>query len=198
MNFIVEHNEFKKPLENVPMAYLQLETGVDPITRSIYWDNEVSEMLPFFIKQRIELISQFTNDDTTPINFYLSTVGGNAESAFGVVDILEKAKMPVNIIVNAVNMSAGVIILLGATGKKISYKNTRFMLHQVSSASQGKLDEIETTTAEIKAIQERIYKFLVAKTKKDDIKFWKKLAGKSDKYFDANFALELGIIDEIW
>ncbi len=198
MDLILEQNEFRKPLENVPMAYLQLDTGVDPISRTIYWDNDVTDMLPFYIKQRINLIAQHTGDSTTPINLYLNTPGGDGDASFGVLDVMRTAEMPINVIATGITMSAGVIIMLGATGKRISYKNTRFMFHQLWGSNSGKLSDIENTTAEYKSLQEKVFKLFVEKTAKKDIKYWKRFGMKADKYFSADEALELGIIDEIW
>jgi ATP-dependent Clp protease protease subunit len=197
MSIILEHNIFKKPLESVPMAYLQLETMVDSVYRNIYWDDSITDMLPFFMKQRINLIAQQTDDETTPINFYLNSQGGDVYAAMGVVDVIKTAKMPINIIGCGNIMSAAVFILIAATGKKTAYKSTRFMLHTIWGGTQGKLSEVEITAVEMKTMQNKIFELLVEHTKQPDIKFWRKFGEKADKYFDTNSALELGIIDEL-
>ena len=92
----------------------------------------------------------------TPIEFYLSTYGGACYDGLALHDVLESSNTPVEVICTGKIMSMGVIVALGAKVRK-AYRNTTFMIHQVSGLSFGTLREMEDTVAEASRINEILF-----------------------------------------
>ena len=84
----------------------------------------------------------------TPIEFLLSTYGGACYDGLALHDVIESSNTPIEVICTGKIMSMGVIVALGAKVRK-AYRNTTFMIHQVSGLSLGTLREMEDTVANI-------------------------------------------------
>ena len=68
------------------------------------------------------------------LTFFLSTYGGACYDGMALHDVIESSRTPVEVICAGKIMSMGVIVALGATVRK-AYRNTTFMIHQVSGLS---------------------------------------------------------------
>ena len=93
-------------------------------------------------------------------------------------------------------MSMGVIVALGAKVRK-AYRNTTFMIHQVSGLSFGTLREMEDTVAEASRINEILFNIIKSKTKVTEAQLNEVLQKKKDWFMTAEEALELGILTEL-
>ena len=132
----------------------------------------------------------------TPIEFYLSTYGGACYDGLALHDVLESSHTPVEVICTGKIMSMGVIVALGAKVRK-AYRNTTFMIHQVSGLSFGTLREMEDTVAEASRINEILFNIIKSKTKVTEEQLNEVLQKKKDWFMTAEEALELGILTEL-
>ena len=132
----------------------------------------------------------------TPIEFYLSTYGGACYDGLALHDVLESSITPIEVICTGKIMSMGVVVALGAKVRK-AYRNTTFMIHQVSGLSFGTLREMEDTVAEASRINEILFNIIKSKTKVTEEQLNEVLQKKKDRFITATEALELGILTEL-
>ena len=132
----------------------------------------------------------------TPIELYLSTYGGGCYEGLALYDIIEASQTPIEVVCTGKIMSMGIIVALGAKVRK-GYRNTTFMIHQVSGISLGTLRDMEETVAEVSRINDMLFKVIKTKTKITEERLNQVIQQKQDWIITAEEALELGIITEI-
>ena len=132
----------------------------------------------------------------TPIQFYLSTYGGACYDGMSLYDVIESSNTPIEVICTGKIMSMGVIVALGAKVRK-AYRNTTFMIHQVSGLSFGTLREMEDSVAEASRINEMLFNIIKSKTLVTEEQLNEVLQKKKDWFLTAEEALSLGILTEI-
>ena len=132
----------------------------------------------------------------TPIELYLSTYGGGCYDGLALYDVIEASRTPVEVVCMGKIMSMGIIVALGAKVRK-GYRNTTFMIHQVSGVSFGTLRDMEETVAEVSRINDMLFKVIKLKTKIPEERLNQVIQQKQDWFITAEEALELGILTEI-
>ena len=136
-----------------------------------------------------------------PIEFYISTFGGQASEMFSVYDLMRKIRVNTDIKTYGIGkvMSAGVLLLAAGTpGHRYIGKNCRIMLHGVVAGQQGHILDMENEFAETKTTQKMYIEALASETKMNQ-KYIKRLINKNKNiYIDAQEAVKLGIADIIF
>ena len=139
-------------------------------------------------------------EEYTPIDFYISSYGGQAAEMFAVYDVIRSLRDITPIITHGVGkvMSAGVLLLASGTkGERRIGKHCRVMIHGVISGQHGHLHDVENEFEEAKITQKQYVKALAAETNMT-AKYIKKLVQrKTNVYLSAKDAVELGIADII-
>src|SRR5579859_4042574 len=83
-------------------------------------------------------------DEITIIPIYINSYGGQIDTLFAMLDIIQASHKPVATIASGVAMSCGAVLLASGTpGYRFAGPNAQIMIHQVSGASMGKLSDIE-------------------------------------------------------
>ena len=132
----------------------------------------------------------------SPIQFYLSTYGGGCYDGLSLYDVIETSDTPIEVVCTGKIMSMGIIVALGARVRK-GYRNTTFMIHQVSGFSFGTLKDMEETVAEVSRVNNMLFQVIKAKTKITEEQLNDVIRNKKDWFISAEEALELGILTEI-
>lgn len=132
----------------------------------------------------------------TPIELYLSTNGGSCYDGLALNDVIEASQNPVEVYCTGKIMSMGIIVSLGAKVRK-GYRNTTFMVHQVSGIAFGTLRDIEETFAEASRINDMLFNIIKSKTRVTEERLNQVILQKQDWFITAEEALELGILTEI-
>lgn len=132
----------------------------------------------------------------TPIELYLSTNGGSCYDGLALNDVIEASQIPVEVYCTGKIMSMGIIVSLGAKVRK-GYRNTTFMVHQVSGIAFGTLRDIEETFAEASRINDMLFNIIKSKTRVTEERLNQVILQKQDWFITAEEALELGILTEI-
>ena len=135
-----------------------------------------------------------------PIEFYLSTYGGNADDMFALYDVMRQVKRDTEIHTIGLGkvMSAGVLLLASGTkGKRKIGKYCRVMIHSVIGGSHGSLPNLANEMEAIQQIQKDYIEALVAETTMTSKKMKALLERKVNVYLSAEEAVELGIADII-
>jgi len=130
------------------------------------------------------------------ITLHIDSPGGSVKSGISMIDVMTYIKSDV-ITVNTGMAASMASILLGAgtKGKRFSLKNSRVMLHQVSSGAQGNIQDMRITLAEAEKYNTLLFKLLgeyCDKKPKDVMEF-----ASRDQWLNPKESLKYGIIDEI-
>jgi ATP-dependent Clp protease protease subunit len=139
-------------------------------------------------------------EDRKPVDFYVSTYGGNADDMFALYDVMRQIRVETEIHTIGLGkvMSAGVLLLAGGTkGKRKIGKNCRVMIHSVIAGNHGNVHNLVNEMEAIQDLQEMYVNSLVEETKMTKSQMKKMLERKVNVYLSAEEAIELGIADEI-
>lgn len=148
-----------------------------------------------------ELFSIYLSNEIKHIKFLVSTTGGTIVDMFALYDVINLCKKK-DIIVETIGIgkvfSAGTLLIsCGTPGYRKASENTRFMIHNISSSTEGNLKDMENYMKELKNTENSFISAIEKNTKltkKEILKFFKE---KDDYYFDINTALKYGFIDGI-
>ena len=121
-----------------------------------------------------------------PIDFYISTWGGDALGMFAIYDAMRM-----------VREDCVVLLASGTKGKRRIGANCRVMLHAVAGGNWGPIHNLENEMEEMRWIQEQHTNALVKETDITKKHLKKMLDRKVNVYLDAKQAVEYGIADEI-
>lgn len=135
-------------------------------------------------------------DPKKDIYLYLNTPGGSVYDGFAIIDTMNYIEPDVQTIGIGLQASMGAMLLsAGAKGKRYALPNSRIMIHQPSSGTEGKITDQEI------ALREGVY------LKKVLAEMFAKNTGKSveqvtkdmdrDNWMSAEEAKKYGIIDDV-
>jgi ATP-dependent Clp protease protease subunit len=135
-----------------------------------------------------------------PINLYINSNGGSVYHGLSVLSAM-KSGIRAKVHVYAMGICASMgsfLVAAGERGHRYAAPETTFMLHQVSSGSQGKLGDMEIDLAETQRLNEFLTKKYVefCGFKGKDYNFFKEKM-RHDYFLTAEEALEIGLIDHI-
>ncbi len=169
-----------------------LMTGVDFESRRIDVVGEVCESMEALVIRALLKMSEVSKE---PIEMYLSTYGGDAYSGLAIYDVIRACKCTVSIFAKGKIMSAGTLIFL-AGDIRIAAPNTRFMIHSVSSGTEGKARDMAVDVEEAKYVNNKMVEVYTERTKMKNPKFWQKKLLSHDHYFSLTEAISYGLIKE--
>lgn len=129
-----------------------------------------------------------------PIRLYIDSWGGSLSDALTVIDSVKISKTPVWGICIGAAYSAGFFILISCD-KRIAYRHSSFLFHEGSAGNSGTAAQFANFAAFYKKQLNQLRDLVLENTKitaeeYQDIK-------KDDVWYDAEEALEKGIVDEI-
>ena len=177
----------------------------EPDLRTIGLFGDVSEERVAELIQALLFLNELNilepkEEKRKPIEFYISTYGGNADDMFALYDVMNfvKKNSTIQTIGLGKVMSAGVLLLAaGTNGERRIGQNCRVMIHNVMGGTAGSLPNLANELAAIEQLQEDYVNALVENTKMTKKQLRKMLNEKVNVYLSAEEALELGIADII-
>ena len=152
-------------------------------------------------KEAEEIIDQLLKLDATKskkdIIFYINSPGGKVSDGMAIYDAMQMVKSDVKTICIGRCASMAAVLLSGGTkGKRYITPNSEVMIHEVSTFNMGKIGEVKVNFEHSNALNERIIKLLADNTGKSIEQIRQDIELK-DKWFNAEEALEYGLIDKI-
>ena len=150
--------------------------------------------------RRLEEPDEGVREFYEPFRFIVATHGGSATDMFAVYDSMREIKQDcdVHTVGQGKVMSAGVLLLAAGTkGQRRIGKNCRVMIHGVVSGQQGYIQDVENEFEEAKITQKMYVKSLADETDMTEKFIRKLLDRKTNVYFNAEQAVEMGIADII-
>lgn len=130
------------------------------------------------------------------IQVLLSTYGGDVYDGLSLYDAIKNSNTKVDITCFGKIMSMGIIILLASKNRK-AYRNTTFMIHEISSGAIGKLADLEESVDEAKRLNKVLFDIIEKETKITKAQLEEIYNKKQDWFITAEEALKLGLITEI-
>lgn len=158
---------------------------IDAIEKITKWNKEDDENEKALI-----------NFQREPIEVYINTYGGALHVGLGFSEFLVQSKTPIHTICPAIAMSAGFIMFLGGH-KRIAYKQSSIMYHQLSSGIWDNMQAIRLNHERLEEMQARMEDFIISrcKIKKSDLRSKDKI--QEDWHFTIAELKKYGIVHEI-
>lgn len=166
--------------------------------RKLYLECEVDQ---YSISDIVHQIMQFNVDDKDippekrqPIRLYISSVGGEVDPGFSLIDAITMSKTPVYTINTGYEYSMG--FLIGLAGhKRFTFPNAKFLLHDGSSVVYGSSGKVQDQAEFNKRAEAKIKDYVVSHTKITPKQYNAKQ--RIEWYMFADDAKELGVVDYI-
>jgi ATP-dependent Clp protease protease subunit len=170
------------------------EYGVDVANRKVFLFDDVDSSSIGAVIKGLYLME--TQDSTKPIELFVGSFGGSEYEMFALYDVCRTLVSPVHTTAIGKCMSAApLLVAAGEEGNRYATPNTFFMVHEAWEEFGAKRMD------ELKHYKQMGSKWgeLMGRHSKKPAKFWLDLCRKSgDTYFNAEQALEWGLIDHIW
>jgi len=182
----------------VDKLWTYLEYGIDVENRRIFLMQDIEEQSITMVVQALYLLETMKpNEDIT---LCIGTMGGDMYEMYKLYDVMNTISCDIMTIAMGKCMSAGPLLVANGTpGKRYALPNTWFMVHQSQLAEfNGTLSKVKADIEHETAMDDKWYALMERQTNRD-AKFWRRQCNKNhDVYFNAETAIEYGIVDQIW
>ena len=182
-------NNRKETKQKLPSDVNLLDNRIIRLTKAV--DTETSEKI---VEQLLKLDTIKSKKD---IVFYINSPGGTVSDGMAIYDAMQLVKSDIKTVCLGRCSSMAAILLSGGTkGKRYITPHSEVMIHEVSTFNCGKIGDVKISYEHSNALNERIIKILANNTGKDIDQIRQDIQQK-DKWFNAEEALEYGLIDKI-
>lgn len=162
--------------------------------RIIFLGEEVNEHTANIVVA--QLLHLAYEDPKKDIKLYINSPGGTVYDGMAIYDTIQYIKPDVMTIGIGLQASMGSFLLSSGTkGKRVALPNSRIMIHQPSSGTQGKVTDQEITLRESIYLKNRLNEILAKNTGQKLAKIEKDM--DRDFWMSAEEAKTYGIIDEV-
>jgi ATP-dependent protease ClpP protease subunit len=129
------------------------------------------------------------------IYLHISSFGGSVFAGFSTIDTIQSLRVPVVSIIEGAAASAATMISVSCE-YRIIYPNSFMLIHQLSSSTWGKMDELEDEMNNLKQLMKKIKEIYKKYTKLQEKDLDNIL--KRDIWWDAKKCLKSGLVDEVY
>lgn len=162
--------------------------------RIIFLGEEVNEHTANIVVA--QLLHLAYEDPSKDIALYINSPGGSVSDGLAIYDTMQFIKPDVATYGIGLQASMGAFLLSsGAKGKRYVLPNSRVMIHQPSSGTQGKVTDQEISLRESIRIKKLLNEILAKNTGQKYAKVEKD--ADRDYWMDAKEAVEYGLADKI-
>lgn len=135
-------------------------------------------------------------DPKKDIKLYINSPGGSVYDGLAIIDTMNYIEPDVQTIGIGLQASMGAMLLsCGAKGKRYALPNSRIMIHQPSSGTEGKITDQEIALKEGIYLKKRLAEIFAKNTGKDLKQVEKDM--DRDNWMSAEEAKKYGIVDEV-
>ena len=143
-----------------------------------------------------QLLHLAFEDPKKDIKLYINSPGGSIYDGLAIIDTMNYIEPDVQTIGIGLQASMGALLLsAGAKGKRYVLPNSRIMIHQPSSGTQGKITDQEIALKEGIYLKQKLAEMLAKNTGKDVKQVIKDM--DRDNWMSAEEAKTYGLIDEV-
>jgi ATP-dependent Clp protease protease subunit len=162
--------------------------------RVIFLGDEVNEATANLVVA--QLLHLAYDDPKKDIKLYINSPGGSVYDGLAIYDTIQFISPDVQTIGIGLQASMGAFLLSSGTkGKRFALPNSRIMIHQPSSGTQGKISDQEITLREGLFLKQRLNEILAKNTGQKLAKIEKD--ADRDFWMSSEEAKAYGLIDEI-
>lgn len=197
----VSSSKEPKKSKKDPLCGLSDSPSLETYRNHIYFYCSVSKKTCLKLNLELRKIAQNIIDsgknllnENKYIYLHINSFGGSVFSAFSTIDTIINLPVPVVSIIEGAAASAATMISV-ACNYRIIYPNSYMLIHQLSSTSWGKMDELEDEMENLKELMKRIKLIYKNKTKIDKKGLDEIL--KHDLWWDSKKCLKMGLVDKI-
>ena len=177
----------------------EIETKV--VDNHIYYYSSVNKKSALELNMKLrevenKLLKKYNdhNNHQEYIYLHINSFGGSVFSAFSVIDTIKNMKVPVVSIIEGAAASAATLISV-MCDYRIIYKTSYMLIHQLSSGSWGKMNELEEEMENLKELMNSIKTIYKENTSIPRGEISEIL--KHDLWWNADICLAKGLVDEI-
>lgn len=143
-----------------------------------------------------QLLHLAYEDSKKDIKLYINSPGGSVYDGFAIYDTMQYISPDVMTIGIGVQASMGAFLLSSGTkGKRFVLPNSRLMIHQPSSGTQGKISDQEISLREGIYLKQKLNEILAKNTGQKLAKIEKDT--DRDFWMSAEEAAKYGLVDEV-
>jgi ATP-dependent Clp protease, protease subunit len=143
-----------------------------------------------------QLLHLAYEDSKKDIKLYINSPGGIVNDGMAIYDTIQYISPDVQTIGIGLQASMGAFLLSSGTkGKRFALPNSRIMIHQPSSGTQGKITDQEITLRESIYLKQRLNEILAKNTGQKLSKIEKDM--DRDYWMSSEEAVEYGLIDQV-
>jgi ATP-dependent Clp protease protease subunit len=136
------------------------------------------------------------DDPKRDIKLYINSPGGSVYDGLAIYDTIQFITPDVQTIGIGLQASMGAFLLSSGTkGKRYALPNSRIMIHQPSSGTQGKISDQEITLREGIFLKQRLNEILAKNTGQKLSKIEKD--ADRDFWMSAEESVKYGLIDQV-
>lgn len=166
--------------------------------RKLFLNGEVDQ---FSVSDIVKHILQFNKEDKDieihnrkPILLYITSIGGDVDSGFELIDAIWNSKTPVYTINLGFQYSMG--FLIGIAGhKRFATQNAKFLMHDGSNFVYNSSAKVQDQMEFQRKVEDRVKKYILLRSKLTSEEYDSKL--RVEWYMFADEAQEKGFVDYI-
>lgn len=146
------------------------------------------------------LISEAHRTGQPLIPIVIDSNGGDVYALWSMVDILDRATLPIATIIEGKAMSCGAALFTcGTQGLRFVGPNATMMIHDVASGAEGKTEDIKVMAHESERLNKKLYSFMEKRINVRRGTLWRRVhdRGRSDWYLTPQEAVKLNIANHI-
>ena len=143
-------------------------------------------------------IAHNTGQKVIPV--IIDSYGGQAYSLLSMISTIKSSILPVATIIRGKAMSCGAILAsFGEDGLRFMDKDAIMMIHDVSSAAFGKVEDLKSDAREADRLNKKVYKMMARNCGKQDDYFLNLIhdKGHADWFLDADEAKEHNLVQHL-
>lgn len=181
-------------LEEREMRMTQMDVFSRLLKDRIIWlSGVVDQYMCDVVQAQLMFLDSVDNKDIT---MHINSPGGSVISGLGIIDVMNYIKSDVATINTGLAASMGAVLLsAGTKGKRSSLIYSKTMIHQVSSGSQGVIEDTRISQLESEKYNYLLFKII---SKNCGRPFYDVLeTSRRDNWLNSKETLDFGLIDEI-
>jgi ATP-dependent Clp protease protease subunit len=181
-------------LEERPMRATQMDIFSRMMMDRILWvSGPVNDRMSTVVQAQLMFLDDL---DVRDITMHVDSPGGSVKSGLSMVDVMNYVASDIVTINTGMAASMGSILLgNGTKGKRFSLKNSKVMLHQVSTGAQGTMADVRISIAEGDKYNEILFDMLGEFSGKSPKEVMKD--ADRDLWLTSSEALDYGLIDGV-
>ena len=151
-------------------------------------------------KDFIEQMSCAQNTGQSVVPVVIDSYGGQVYSLMSMIGAIRASKIPVATIIEGKAMSCGALLFsFGAEGMRFMDPDATLMIHDVSTGTIGKIEEVKADAKEAERLNKKVYEMMARNCGKPNDYFLKLVheKGHADWYLDAQDAKSHNLANEL-